>query len=313
MSSDLKLGILEWGFRLNTDSLTAVQQILDYAENADRLGFSRFWLTEHHNPNKTAPFTNPDILIALVAGTTNYIRVGSAGTLIKMYDPYHVVTNYKSLNNLFSERIDLGLAKGDPGSRYFNDKLYDRNNKNISVEKIQKIYDLFYNEKANFEAHEVVIPPYSGSIPQIWYLSKSYYSIEIAIQYKLNICRSIMHGKDALLADYKKDELLNYKKLFFDTNGYMPEVSLALAIVLEDSMGEAELKCDVLNKQDPSDNSIQPIPVTIDSLFELICKFRNSYGIDEFILYDMEDENLKKIDNLHQISSAFSLIAEQQD
>ena len=55
----IKIGLLELGHRENTDSITAIQQILDYAIESDNLGFSRFWLGEHHSPNITLPYTNP--------------------------------------------------------------------------------------------------------------------------------------------------------------------------------------------------------------------------------------------------------------
>ena len=63
----MKIGILEQGKRSkNENSLTTVEDIIEYALQADELGFSRFWLTEHHYSFVSHSYTNPDILISII-------------------------------------------------------------------------------------------------------------------------------------------------------------------------------------------------------------------------------------------------------
>jgi alkanesulfonate monooxygenase SsuD/methylene tetrahydromethanopterin reductase-like flavin-dependent oxidoreductase (luciferase family) len=305
----ITLGILDLGHRENTDSLSSVMEIIEYAQKAESLFFSRFWLGEHHSQNQLMPYTNPDILISIIAGMTESIRVGSAGSLVKMYSPYSLVTNYKLLNNLYSDRIDLGLSKGNPDTNYTRNNLFDINDSFLFTKKIQEIHSLLHNEKQNFDKEEIVIPPYGGSIPDVWYLSNSYKNFEDVIRFKLNFCRSIFHGKNSNKS-FDKEELFKYKNLFLKTNGFPPKISLALGIVIGETLEEAEEK----NRIDKNgqlidlNSDLNILPVTIDSLFDLISRYQNLYGIDEFILYDVETDNRLKIKNIEMISDKFKLL-----
>ena len=111
----LSIGLLEMGYREeNKTALGTIQDIIEYAVHADELNFSRFWLTEHHDDDKDLPYGSPEMLIALIVGMTERIKVGAAGVLAKIHEPYFTASNFKFLNNLFSNRIDLGLAKSSP-------------------------------------------------------------------------------------------------------------------------------------------------------------------------------------------------------
>ncbi|MBS0025730.1 LLM class flavin-dependent oxidoreductase [Chitinophaga sp. 22321] len=307
--NNLSIGLLELGYRKDTVSLAAVQQILDYACLADSLNFSRFWLAEHHNPNVSAPFTNPEVLISLVAGMTDNIRVGSAGTLVKMYAPYSTVTNFKLLNNLFFNRIDLGLSKSEPSTAYTRDMLVEVTGNKLFESKVEQIYSLLYEEQWNFDKKEVVIPPFGGEAPEVWYLSNSYSRFEDAIKYKLNYCRSLMHGVGLLDKDYNKEQLKSIKEKFYHLHGYSPKVALALGVVIGETLEEARHRNEALTG--PLDttraDSLVAIPVTIEYLGELVYRYQCAYGIDEFILYDMEGDNLRKMENIKQISRLFNL------
>lgn len=307
--SNLSIGILELGYRKDTDSLSAIQQIIDYACKADELQFSRFWLAEHHNPNIVASYTNPEILISLIAGMTNTIRVGSAGTLVKMYAPYNTVTSFKLMNNLFSNRMDLGLSKGSPGTTYTQTNLLDVKAPTLFDLKIGEIYSLLNQEQENFEQKEIVIPPFGGSVPEVWYLSNSYSKFSDAIKYKFNYCRSLLHGVGLLNCNYNKEELQLLKRRYYECNGFYPRVALSIGLVIADTMEEANYIYNTSLKPNETDgaNTLVPVPVTIESLFEMIQSYRFLYGIDEYILYDMEGDNLKKIRNIERISEIFEM------
>ena len=309
----IKIGILEIGNRANTNSMSAIEEILNHAITCDTLGFSRFWLGEHHNTDPLAPYTNPDILLTTIAGMTENIRVGSAGTLITLYDPYSVATNFKLLNNLFNDRIDLGLSKGLPGNKYIFDLKGGHINLNNSTEifnkNVEKIHDLLYNEDEYYTKYELVIPPFKGLIPSMCYLSGSYDHFPMAIKHNLNYCRTIFHGTIGSKIEYKKEELLHYKELFFEKNNRYPEISLAVAFHMEDTIEEARK---VVNEQQNQkglnlSEAWNTIPVTVDTLEELLHNYQKQFGIDEFILYDSSLVSEKKLENVHKISCNFKL------
>jgi luciferase family oxidoreductase group 1 len=88
----------------------AVRETLDVAEAAERLGYHRFWLAEHHaTANLASPC--PEILIAAIAQRTSRIRVGSGGVMLVNHSPLKVAEQFMELEALAPGRIDLGLGR----------------------------------------------------------------------------------------------------------------------------------------------------------------------------------------------------------
>ncbi len=99
------------------EGVTAAQALansIDLARHAERLGYQRFWLAEHHASAALAG-SAPEILIGAVAGATSHIRVGSGGVMLPHYSPLKVAEQFSLLAGLYPDRIDLGLGRA-PGS-----------------------------------------------------------------------------------------------------------------------------------------------------------------------------------------------------
>jgi luciferase family oxidoreductase group 1 len=92
----------------------ALHNTLDLAALADRLGYRRYWVAEHHATPALA-CAAPEILIAAIAARTSRIRVGSGGVMLPHYSPLKVAETFSSLAGLHPERIDLGLGRA-PGT-----------------------------------------------------------------------------------------------------------------------------------------------------------------------------------------------------
>jgi luciferase family oxidoreductase group 1 len=92
----------------------ALHNSLDLARLADRLGYQRYWVAEHHGgPMLAGP--SPEALIGPLAAATERIRVGSGGVMLPYYSPLKVAETFSVLAALFPGRIDLGLGRA-PGS-----------------------------------------------------------------------------------------------------------------------------------------------------------------------------------------------------
>ncbi len=89
----------------------ALERTLDLAGLADRLGYHRFWVAEHHG-TPTLAGAAPEALIGPIAATTARIRVGSGGVMLHHYSPRKVAETFSVLGGLFGGRIDLGLGRG---------------------------------------------------------------------------------------------------------------------------------------------------------------------------------------------------------
>jgi len=89
----------------------ALGRTLELARLADRLGFHRFWVAEHHG-SPTLAGAAPEAVIGPIAATTSRIRVGSGGVMLHHYSPRKVAEVFSVLGGLFCDRIDLGLGRG---------------------------------------------------------------------------------------------------------------------------------------------------------------------------------------------------------
>src|SRR5258708_16676803 len=92
----------------------ALQNTIKLAQRADRIGYTRYWLAEHHNSSMLASST-PEIMIGHVAQATERIRVGSGGVMLPNHSPLKVAETFRVLEALFPGRIDLGLGRA-PGT-----------------------------------------------------------------------------------------------------------------------------------------------------------------------------------------------------
>src|SRR5215469_14387261 len=87
----------------------ALANTLDLARLADRLGYHRYWVAEHHGgPMLAGPA--PEVLIGPIASVTWGLRVGSGGVMLPHYSPLKVAEAFSMLAGLFPGRIDLGLG-----------------------------------------------------------------------------------------------------------------------------------------------------------------------------------------------------------
>lgn len=300
--NNFSIGLLEMGYREdNKNSLETIQEVIDYAIRADELGFSRFWLTEHHDDDTTLSYASPEILISLIVGMTDRIKVGAAGILTKIHDPYLTASNFKFLNNLFYNRIDLGLANSNPDNLYLVNKVYNPKDENLFENKLKQIYSLLYDEKLTRKKEQLVLPPFGGLLPDLWCLSVSYRSFDRAIKYKMNYCRSIMHGKGLINDNYGREELIKFKDQFYNSNNFLPKVNLNIGISINKNSFKNQ------SKFQATKNSNLIHFDSIGQLEDLLYEYQILYGIDEFILWDTEVNNDKKLENIEAISNIFNL------
>jgi luciferase family oxidoreductase group 1 len=92
----------------------ALRNTLDLAQHAERWGYTRYWLAEHHNMIGIASAAT-SIVIAHVAGGTKTIRVGAGGIMLPNHSPLVIAEQFGTLESLFPGRIDLGLGRA-PGT-----------------------------------------------------------------------------------------------------------------------------------------------------------------------------------------------------
>src|SRR5690606_2815128 len=115
MSQQFPISILDLALiREGSNAADAYSRSLDLAQHAERLGYKRFWLAEHHN----MPFVGssaPTVLMGYIAGGTKSIRVGSGGIMMPNHSALMVAEEIGTLETLYPGRLDLGLGRA-PGT-----------------------------------------------------------------------------------------------------------------------------------------------------------------------------------------------------
>ncbi|MEK5183653.1 LLM class flavin-dependent oxidoreductase [Solibacillus sp. FSL W7-1324] len=96
-----------------SNALTLLRTV-ELAQLAEKLGYKRFWVSEHHHSHEVAS-SSPEVLVSYILAKTNKIRVGSGGVMLSHYSPYKVAENFNVLTNLAGNRVDLGVGKAPGG------------------------------------------------------------------------------------------------------------------------------------------------------------------------------------------------------
>ena len=171
-----------------SDAVTATKSL---ARVADDLGFTRYWLAEHHNMPAVAA-TNPPVLIAMVAGATERIRVGSGGVMLPNHAPLVVAEQFALLEAAHPGRIDLGIGRApgtDPVTRYVlrggavaaEDDAVAR-----FPEYVDNVITLMSPAGAGLtvggRTHPLNATPHAVSEPTVWLLGSSDYSARLAAE-----------------------------------------------------------------------------------------------------------------------------------
>src|SRR5437762_1295560 len=100
--------------RSGASPVEPIRATLAWARRCDELGYTRYWLAEHHSTPALAG-SAPEVLIGQVAAVTSGIRVGSGGVMLQHYSALKVAENFRVLETLYPGRIDLGIGRA-PGS-----------------------------------------------------------------------------------------------------------------------------------------------------------------------------------------------------
>ena len=165
--------------------------MLSLARTADELGFTRYWLAEHHNMPAVGS-TNPPVLASMVASATDRIRVGSGGVMLPNHAPLVVAEQFALLEAAFPGRIDLGIGRA-PGTDPVTSWALRHGAGGVTDEAVTRFPEYVDNVIAMMDAagvglsvggrmHELRATPRASSVPVIWLLGSSDYSARLAAE-----------------------------------------------------------------------------------------------------------------------------------
>jgi len=172
----LQLSILDQTpIRRGSNASAALQESIELVRLADEWGYTRYWLSEHHN-TITLAGAAPEVLIARLAAESKRIRLGSGGIMLPNHSTLKVAENFKLLEALYPQRIDLGVGRA-PGGDRLTAQLLNPSNSFDPQEYIQQISDLqdFLTDSPNYNnlQGKVRAIPQIDTVPEMWMLTSS--------------------------------------------------------------------------------------------------------------------------------------------
>jgi luciferase family oxidoreductase group 1 len=166
-----------------TPGSVALRNSIDLARLADRLGYARYWVAEHHNI-PTIASTAPEIMIGQIAAVTTRMRVGSGGVMLPNHAPLMVAERFKTLEALFPGRIDLGLGRAPGTDQITSLALRRRQDTREGDDFLERFQELILFETGGFPSNHpfasIRAMPADVPLPPIWLLGSSGYSAELA-------------------------------------------------------------------------------------------------------------------------------------
>ncbi len=232
----MKLSVLELSTIMPKEGRqNALANSISFAKFADKLGFHRFWIGEHHNSNNFASQT-PEVLMSAVAANTNNIRVGSGPILLNYYSPRKIAETFCTLNELFPNRIDLGIGRSSVGA-IFDFAMQQDRSKVLKLNNYEQIVELIswlensFEEDHPFCKFPITLPPSSVSFHL---LGSSLWSAQTAGELGLSFSFGAF-----LNHSLAKSAIIEYKKKFQahcgKTRVHEPKIILGIHVVCADT------------------------------------------------------------------------------
>ncbi|MEO6148579.1 MAG: LLM class flavin-dependent oxidoreductase [Mucilaginibacter sp.] len=175
-TKNIRLSVLDQSpIRKGLTAEQAIQETVALARYTDKLGYYRFWVSEHHNTGLLAGST-PEVLIAHLAGETQNIRLGSGGIMMPNHSTLKVAENFRMLEALFPGRIDLGMGRA-PGTDRLTASVLNPSNQFSEQDFVGQLADLvnYFHDRGDPGTPQSKIRaiPQIQTTPAMWLLSSS--------------------------------------------------------------------------------------------------------------------------------------------
>jgi luciferase family oxidoreductase group 1 len=156
----------------------ALGQTTDMAVLAERLGYQRLWVAEHHAMPAVAS-SAPAVLLAHLASATTRIRVGAGGVMLPNHAPLVIAEQFATLEALHPHRIDLGLGRA-PGTDHKTARALRRSGDLTAASFPDDVVELINYLLPHEERQHPTPTPGAGYLPEVWLLGSSTYSAQLA-------------------------------------------------------------------------------------------------------------------------------------
>jgi luciferase family oxidoreductase group 1 len=182
----LRLAVLDLSpISSGSNAVEALQNTLDLARLTEALGYTRYWVAEHHNTAFIASAV-PEVMIGHIAQVTSHMRVGSGGVMLPNHAPLKVAETFRTLEALHPGRIDLGLGRApgtDPLTAFALRRSREAMAANDFPEQLAELMAFFGGGfPADHPFRRIEAIPTGVPTPEIWLLGSSGFSAQLAAE-----------------------------------------------------------------------------------------------------------------------------------
>ncbi|AJY77503.1 luciferase [Paenibacillus beijingensis] len=216
------------------DAAEAIRQSVKLAQMAERCGFTRFWVSEHHDMPSLAS-SCPEVLLAYLGVHTSSLRIGSGAVLLPYYKPYKIAEAFHLLATLYPGRIDLGVGRAPGGSAQVSMALSANYLEGVfklpdALRELSELLDGSFK----VEGETVTARPVPRHAPELWMLGTSPKSAQLAAQL------GIGYAFGQFMSDHDGREIVRRYRESFQPSARLKEPTAIVAVGAVCAPSEAE-------------------------------------------------------------------------
>jgi luciferase family oxidoreductase group 1 len=329
----LTLGILDQSIvHQGKTARQAVEETIATAKLGENLGYSRFWISEHHNSSFIAGST-PEVLMVKLADETERIRIGSGGIMMPNHSALKVAENFRMLETLFPGRIDLGMGRA-PGGDRITSALLNPSNTFSEESYLKQLEHLqhFFEDTAATQHGKIIAIPQAETTPMQWILSSSGGSSQIAAKFGMGLavaCFINGFAQPDIVESYRSNfkpsaqfpiphALLSISVLCADTEEKASQMRKFLDYVLiqfekgnfdklDDRETIQQYTFSDFELERIRNNSGRVISGTKDQVKKELTRLAKDFDVDEIIVSTMADNTADRMRSFELLAEVFDL------
>ena len=213
----------------------SLKHVLELAQSAEHLGYSRFWLAEHHNMDGIASSATA-VLLGYVLANTSTLKVGSGGIMLPNHAPLVVAEQFGTLATLYPQRVELGLGRA-PGTDQVTMRALRRGRQETEDQFPQDVLEILSYFDDPQPAQKIIATPGQSTHVPVWLLGSSLFSAQLAARLGLPYSfashfapRMLSHAIQLYRDNFQASEYLD-----------RPYVSMGVPTVVAETDQEAQL------------------------------------------------------------------------
>ncbi|WP_010647429.1 LLM class flavin-dependent oxidoreductase [Oceanobacillus massiliensis] len=231
----MKLSILDQApVSSGRSSREALEATIQLAKIADKIGYTRYWVAEHHDLDGLAS-PAPDILLGIIGSQTERIRIGAGAVLLPNYKPYNIAERYNLLATMYPNRIDLGLGRAPGGSAEVSMALAGNFLEKVR-EMPERLDELVHFLRNDFPEDnlfsKVTAAPFPEVAPVPWLLGTSEKSALLAAE------KGLPYVYGHFMSDQNGPEIM--KSYYNNVKRQNPQAFVTVSVVCAETTEEAE-------------------------------------------------------------------------